>query len=70
MKLRYDPEVDALYISFKKGPTEVTTIRVTEDLAVDIGPGQEIAGIEILSASDHLDLVRNPKVELENLQAV
>lgn len=69
MKMHYDPEVDALYISFKKGPTQVTTIRLTEDIAVDLGPGEEIAGIEVLDASFHLGIDRSqPKVTLENLQ--
>jgi len=69
MKIKYDPEVDAAYISFKKGPTQVTTVRVTEDLAIDFGPKEEIVGIEILDASQHLDLSReNPLVELENLK--
>ncbi len=70
MKIKYDPEVDALYISFKKGPTQVTTIRINEDLAVDLGPLEEIAGIEILSASEHLEFIKKkPRVELENLSA-
>jgi len=69
MKMHYDPEVDALYISFKKGPTQVTTIRLTEDIAVDLGPGEEIAGIEVLDASFHLGIDRSqPKITLENLQ--
>ena len=70
MKIKYDPEVDALYISFKKGPTQVTTIRINEDVSVDLGPSEEIAGIEILSASDYLDFIKKePKVNLENLSA-
>lgn len=70
MKLTYDPEVDALYISFKKGPTQVTTVRVTEDVSMDLGPKEEISGIEILSASEHLGILKKkPEVELENLQA-
>ena len=69
MKIKYDPEVDAAYISFKKGPTQVTTVRVTEDLAIGFGPKEEIVGIEILDASQHLDLSKeNPLVELENLK--
>ena len=69
MKIKYDPEVDAAYISFKKGPIHVTTVRVTEDLAIDFGPKEEIVGIEILDASQHLDLSKeNPLVELENLK--
>jgi uncharacterized protein YuzE len=71
MKIKYDPQVDAAYISFKKGPTQVTTIRVTEDLAIDLGPNEEIVGIEILDASDHLGLSKDkPVIELENLRPV
>lgn len=68
MKIKYDPKVDALYISFKRGPTQVTTIRVTEDVAIDIGPNEEIMGIEVLDASEHLKISRDkPRVELENI---
>ena len=68
MKIKYDPKVDAAYISFKKGRTQVTTVRVTEDIAIDFGPGEEIVGIEILDASEHLGLDRKrPKIEIENL---
>lgn len=68
MKIKYDPKVDAAYISFKKKPVEVTTMRITEDIAVDFGPSEEIVGIEILDASKHLELSpKNPRIELENL---
>jgi len=71
MKIKYDPEVDAAYISFKKGPTQVTTIRITEDVAIDLGPKEEIMGIEILDASSHFGFKKEePKIELENLVAV
>ena len=70
MKVRYDPEVDALYISFKKGPTQVTTIRLSEDVAIDLGPGEELSGIEVLDASLHLGIDRSrPEIILENLKA-
>lgn len=69
MKMRYDPEVDALYVSFKKGPTQVTTVRLSEDIAVDLGPGEEVVGFEILDASSHIGIDRSqPKITLENLQ--
>ncbi len=68
MKIKYDPKVDAAYISFKKGHVEVTTMRLTEDIAIDFGPREEIVGIEILDASKHLELSpRRPKIKLENL---
>ena len=70
MKIKYDPEVDALYISFKKGPVQVTTLHFSEDVAIDLGAHEEIVGIEILGASGHLAFERhNPTVLLENLKA-
>ncbi len=70
MKIKYDSQVDAAYISFKKGSTQVTTIRVTEDLAIDLGLNEEIVGIEILDASQHLGLSKeDPLIELENLKS-
>ncbi|MBI1979707.1 MAG: DUF2283 domain-containing protein [Elusimicrobia bacterium] len=70
MKLKYDPDVDALYISFKRGKTQVTTLRLNDDVAIDLGPKENIVGIEILSASENLDFIKKiPKVKLENLQA-
>ncbi len=45
MKITYDPEVDTAYISFKPGSTQVTTMRILEDIVIDFGPGEEIVGI-------------------------
>ena len=68
MKIKYDPEVDAAYISFRGNIAQVTTIRITEDIAIDFGPHEEIVGIEILDASEHLGFIKeSPRVELENL---
>ncbi len=68
MKIKYDSEVDAAYISFKKGKTEVTTIRLNDDVAIDLGPNEEIVGIEILDASARLGLKKKIlELELENL---
>lgn len=69
MKIKYDPEVNAAYISFKTGSTQVTTIRLNDDIAVDLGLHEEIVGIEILDASQHLNLTGTVfKLELENLK--
>lgn len=70
MKISYDPAVDAAYLSFKRGRTQVTTVRLTEDIAVDFGPREEIVGIEILDASKHLGIKRrHPEIQVENLKA-
>ena len=71
MKIKYDPEVDAAYISFKTKPVQVTTVRLTEDIAVDFGPNEEILGIEVLDASKHMGFGKGkPEIKLENLEAV
>ena len=70
MKIRYDPSVDAAYIYFKEGKEQVTTVRLTEDIAVDFGPNEEIFGIEILSAAEHLGFKPDgASIKLENIQA-
>ena len=68
MRITYDRKVDAAYIYLKERPSQVTTIRLNEDIAVDFGPGEEVVGIEILSASEHLGLdPKKPVIELEDL---
>ena len=63
-----DQQVDAPYIPFNDASTELTTVRLSEDVAIDLGPKEEIVGIEVLDASEHLSLERmKPTVILENL---
>ena len=57
MTIRYDSEVDALYIGFIE--TSVTTKHVAEGIAVDYAADGRIAGIEILDA---LERLRDPDV--------
>ena len=69
MKIHYDPEVDALYIRFIDGPVEVTTHRLTEDVAVNFASDQRVVGIEVLDASSYLRRADHvPTVQLENLR--
>ena len=69
MKITYDPKVDAAYIQLKAGKFQVTTQRLTEDVAVNYAPDGSVAGIEVLDASKYLVKHRRPQVELENLQS-
>ncbi len=71
MKITYDPDVDAAYIRFLEGPIQVTTHRLSEDIAINYGPGGELVGIEILSAKEYLKFSNQiPEIQLENLKAV
>ncbi|MFQ5724170.1 MAG: DUF2283 domain-containing protein [Terriglobia bacterium] len=67
MKVAYDPEADALYITLK-GHGVDHTVPIGSDIALDYGPDGELHGIEILSASHHLNLSRTrPEILLDNL---
>lgn len=68
MRVSYDPKVDALYLQFVEGKYEVTTLRLSEDVAIDCDPSGGIVGIEILSAHEHLKFAGNqPLMQFENL---
>jgi uncharacterized protein YuzE len=73
MKITYDPEVDAAYIYFKKGKGQVITVRISDDISIDLGPNEELWGMELLSARNKLGVTgkgRKPKIELENFDVV
>lgn len=69
MRITYDPAADALYIRFVDGPAECEVLRLNDRVAVNIGPGEQVVGIEILDASEVLEGLRERKVHLENLTA-
>jgi len=67
MKISYDPEVDAVYIRLVEGDCQCRTLRLNEEIALNIGPGETLVGIEILDATEVLGKGQLPKVVLENL---
>ena len=67
MRISYDPEVDALYIRLVEGQHECRTIRLNEDIALNMGPGELLVGIEILDATQVVGQGQSPSVVLENL---
>jgi len=52
MKISYDPEVDALSITFRE--TTVTTKHLAEGIAADYDSEGRLAGLEILDAEKRL----------------
>lgn len=67
MKITYDPEVDALYIRLIEGECECRTLRLNDDIALNIGPDETLVGIEIIDAKEVLGKGELPQVVLENL---
>jgi len=71
MKIAYDPQVDALYIRFLDEPVQVTTQRLSEDVAVNYAPDGRIVGIEVLDVSEYVfGFAAEPRIVVQNLTAV
>lgn len=54
MKLSYDPRYNIAYLRFHEKVAEVETIKVSDELNVDIAPDGSIYGIELLNANEQL----------------
>lgn len=67
MRISYDPEIDALYIRLVEGEQECRTLRLNEEIALNIGAGETLVGIEILDAREILGKGELPQVVLENV---
>jgi uncharacterized protein YuzE len=70
MRISYDRETDALYIRLLEGEYQCRTLRLTQQVSLNIGPGEELVGIEILDAKDVLGTGSLPTVVLENVPSV
>jgi uncharacterized protein YuzE len=70
MKITYDPQVDALYIRLLDGAFEVTTHRLSEDVAVNYAPDGRIVGIEVLDASTSVFATQERTVAIHNLTPI
>ncbi len=54
MKLTYDPRRNIAYLRLQEKGAEVETIRVSEELNVDVAPDGTVYGIELLNANEQL----------------
>jgi uncharacterized protein YuzE len=68
MKISYDESVDALYIQLLPGGGECRTLRLSDEVALDLGPEEQLVGIEVLDARRVLGASFDKVVELENLR--
>jgi len=67
VKISYDPDVDAIYIQLIAGDHECRTVRLSEDVALDFGPGEKLVGIEILDAKKVIGKGKLPRLVIDNL---
>lgn len=69
MKISYDPGIDALYIRLLSGKHECRSVRLSEEVVLNIGEGEKLVGIEILDARSILGAGKTPAVILEGLKS-
>ncbi|MEK7398234.1 MAG: DUF2283 domain-containing protein [Candidatus Poribacteria bacterium] len=63
MRISYDSKYDILYL--KLGNAEKVLCKdVDEDITIDVDAQGKLVGIEVLSASEHLDLSQLLPVEI------
>lgn len=70
MKISYDKEIDAVYIKLIESDEQCRTLRLNDEIALNIGKGEKLIGIEILDASEVLANGGMPRILLENIQLV
>ncbi len=54
MKLTYDPRSNVAYLRLHEKGAQVETIRVSDELNVDVAPDGTVYGIELLNANAQL----------------
>ncbi|MGE0274948.1 MAG: DUF2283 domain-containing protein [Nitrospiraceae bacterium] len=54
MKLTYDPRYNVAYLRLHAKTAEVETIRLSDEINVDLAPGGTVYGIELLNANVQL----------------
>ena len=54
MKLSYDPKQNIAYIRFHDKLGQVTSIKISDDMNIDIAPDGTVYGVELLNANEQL----------------
>ncbi|MDQ1272310.1 MAG: hypothetical protein QG591_940 [Planctomycetota bacterium] len=66
MKIEYSKDIDALYIKLREGKI-ADSIDIEEGVVVDIDEKGHIVGLEILDASEKLDISDLVNISIEKL---
>ncbi len=67
MRITYDSEVDALYIRLIEGEQQCRTVRLSDEVSLNIGPEEQLVGIEVLDAKVVLGNGTLPRLVVDNL---
>lgn len=54
MRLTYDPKYNVAYIRLHEKSDQVTAIKISDEINIDIAPDGSVFGIELLNANQQL----------------
>lgn len=63
MTIAYDSKTDLLYLRIEPTAQNVINKKVSDEIVLDIGENEKIIGIEIMDASEHINLEKLMPVE-------
>jgi uncharacterized protein YuzE len=66
MKLTYDPRYNVAYLRLHEKTAQVETIRISDELNVNIAPDGTVYGIELLNANEQLHAADNGTLVIVN----
>ncbi len=66
MKVTYDPRHNVAYIRLREPAADVETLRISDELSIDLGPEGTVYGIELLNANAQLALGVDEKLVFVN----
>ena len=63
LTINYNSQTDLLYLRLEQEDHSITNKRISEDIVLDIGSDNKIIGIEIMDASQHVNLEKVISIE-------
>ena len=66
MRVTYDPRYNIAYIRLQEKPVEVETLKISDEINIDVAPNGAVYGIELLNANEQLSREDEGKVLLIN----
>jgi uncharacterized protein YuzE len=61
MKVDYDPEADAVFVTLREGVPFAFSVHLDFDRHIDFGPDEQPIGVELLGVSQGVDLTDLPE---------
>jgi uncharacterized protein YuzE len=54
MRFTYDPKYNIAYLKFQEKPADVQTLKISDELNIDLASDGTIYGIELLNANEQI----------------